>query len=89
VRNPGGLAREPTDHLQWQALERAAVSAGTNAARREPIGCALYCPAVDRLLARTIGLPRLEHEHGQRNRGRIQVLTVLRQQRFKFNRLRP
>nr|ACN62951.1 putative IS4 family transposase [Diaphorobacter sp. PCA039] len=76
------FARERTDHLQRQALARPAVSAGANAARAQTIGCALRCPAVDRLLARAIGLQHLTHEHGQRNRGRIEPLAMLRQQRF-------
>lgn len=76
------FARERTDHLQRQALARPAKPAGTNAAWGEPIGRALRCPAVDRLLARPIGLQHLAHEHRQRNRRRIQPLAVLGQQRF-------
>ena len=76
------LACERADHLQWQALARPAVPAGTNAAWPQTISRALRGPAVDRLLARAIGLQRLSHKHRQRNRWRIKPLAVPGQQRL-------
>jgi len=69
------LARQCTDHLQGQPLASPAIPTGANAARAQTIGRALRCPAVDRLLARSIGLQRLAHEHRQRNRRRIPAVT--------------
>jgi hypothetical protein len=77
-----GAKGKRTGHLQGQALACPAVPAGTNAVWPQTIGRALRCPAVDRLLARAISLQHLAHEHGQRNRWRIQPLAVLGQQRF-------
>ena len=82
VEHSACFARERADHLQRQALARPAVPAGTNAAWGEPIGGALRCPAVDRLLARAVSLQHLAHEHRQRNRWRIQPLAVLGQHRL-------
>ena len=76
------LARERTDHLQRQPLARSAIATGANAASTQAIGRALRGPPIDRLLARTIGLQHLSHEHRQRHRRRIQPLAVLGQQRF-------
>jgi len=42
----------------------------------QAIGGSLRCPAIDRLLTRSVRLQRLMHEHRQRRRGRVQPLAV-------------
>jgi len=82
AEQPARFARERADHLHRQPLASLATATGAHAASFQTIGRALRCPAVDRLLARAIGLQHLPHEHRQRHRWRIQPLTVLGQQRF-------
>ena len=47
AEQPACLARERTDHLQWQPLASPAIAAGANAARAQAIGGALGRAGVD------------------------------------------
>jgi hypothetical protein len=73
---------ERIDHRDWQSLARLAVSTRINTPHAQAFRRALRGPAVHRLLARTVFVQHLSHEHRQRHGRRIQPLAMLGQQQI-------
>ena len=73
------LVRQGAEHLKRQPCAGSAVRTRAHALHTQALSGALCRPGVNRLLAGTILLQRLLHEHRQADRGRIQPLAVLGQ----------